>query len=67
MSYYITITSVCIVYYRKMCLIPDAIASEPIRGWHDKGNLIPKQHWNGCIGKNVASGRVTTGEYRGRR
>ena len=37
MSHCITIGSACNVYYRKMCLIPNTIASEPLRGWHDKG------------------------------
>ena len=37
MSHFITIASACNVYYRKMCLIPNTIASEPLRGWHDKG------------------------------
>ena len=37
MAHCITIASACNVYYRKMCLIPNTIASEPIRGWHDKG------------------------------
>ena len=37
MAHCITIASECNVYYRKMCLIPDTIASEAIRGWHDKG------------------------------
>ena len=32
----ITIASACNRYYRKKCLIPFTIASEPVRGWHGK-------------------------------
>ena len=37
MSHCITIASACNVYYRKMCLTPNTIASEPLCGWHGKG------------------------------
>ena len=32
-----TIASACNRYFRKLCLTPGTIASEPIRGWHHKG------------------------------
>lgn len=41
----ITIASACNRYYRKMCLQPHTIASEPIRGWHGKG----KPHSHTCL------------------
>ena len=33
----ITIASACNRYFRKHCLVPETIASEPLRGWHHKG------------------------------
>ena len=33
----VTIASACNRFFRKHCLIPATIASEPIRGWHHKG------------------------------
>ena len=49
----ITIASACNVYYRKMCLIENTIASELIRDWHGKGKPIRKQRLGDCIGKNM--------------
>ena len=33
----VTIASACNRFFRKHCLTPGTIASEPIRGWHHKG------------------------------
>lgn len=38
----ITIASACNRYYRKKCIQPNTIASEPIRGWHGKAK--PHSH-----------------------
>lgn len=35
----ITIASACNRFFRKHCLTPQTIASEPVRGWHGKGKL----------------------------
>ena len=35
----ITIASACNRFFRKHCLTPQSIASEPVRGWHGKGKL----------------------------
>ena len=49
----ITIASACNRYYRKKCLQPFTIASEPVRGWHGKSKPIPLPRWNGCIGSTI--------------
>ena len=42
----ITIASACSRFFRRHCLIPQTIASEPVRGWHGKG----KPHSKAAIG-----------------
>ena len=39
MAHCITIASAWNPYYRKMCLIPNTIASEPVRGWCSQGRV----------------------------
>ena len=39
MAHSITIASFCNLYYRKLCLIPKANPSEPVRGWCGKGRV----------------------------
>ncbi len=59
----ITIAAACNRYYRKVCLQPDTIASEPVRGWHGKGKphsyaALEWLHWEEhCLHEQELNGR----------
>ena len=61
----ITIASACNRYYRKMCLKPNTIASEPVRGWHGKSKphshaALEWLHWveHGLREQKISRGAV---------
>lgn len=62
----ITIASACNRYYRKMCLQPNTIASEPVRGWHRKSKphshaALEWLHWvEHGLRKQEPSGKAVT-------
>ena len=64
----ITIASACNRFFRKHCLTPGTIASEPLRGWHNKGKPYSRAamewlHWQEHVQREARHDAITQAEW----
>ena len=64
----ITIASACNRFFRKHCLTPQTIASEPIRGWHHKGKPYSRAalewlYWQEHVEREARHAAITPDEW----
>ena len=64
----VTIASACNRFFRKHCLTPQTIASEPIRGWHHKGKPYSRAalewlYWQEHVEREARHAAITPDEW----
>ena len=64
----VTIASACNRFFRKHCLTPQTIASEPIRGWHHKGKPYSRVamewlYWQEHVEREARHAAITPDEW----